>query len=81
MDEMRGGIPAGAKIFWFSATETMKMANIQRREKLRYNQGVDTYLYVEARIDAKGNPYLYFGWEAYPGEMERMMKDNANWRG
>lgn len=59
----------------------MKLANMQRKEKLRYSPGVDTYLYVEARIDAEGNPYLYFGYEEYPGETERMMKDNANWRG
>lgn len=75
MEELRGGIPTGAKVFWFSATEAMKLANMQRKDKLRYHQGVDTYLYVEARIDANGQPYLYFGWEAYPGEAERMERN------
>lgn len=75
MADLRGGIPTDAKVFWFSATEIMRMVMLQRKDRLRLHQGVDTYLYVEARIDAEGRPYLYFGWEEYPGEAEKLERN------
>lgn len=67
VDELSGGIKTGAKVFWFSARETMMKVHKQRKTEMtrKDKQGVDTYLFVEARVDEDGEPYLYFGWEAY----------------
>lgn len=67
MSELCGGVRTGAKVFWFSARETMMQVHKQRKLEMRKQdqQGVDTYLFVEARVDEDGEPYLYFGWEEY----------------
>lgn len=68
MERLHGGVRMESKLFWFEAAGCVTRVNAGRKRALRYHKGVDTYLYVEARVDDEGKPYLYFGWEEYPEE-------------